>query len=103
MADLNVESNAHFPTDCLDDKQISNNARHFLQRLEQVKAEKTARGLSTQNTQATEDELVDELTEIFEKRFLDHMESNFSVGSVSYDELSFKAWQSRRSSILAQA
>lgn len=67
-----------------------------------MKAGKKARKLCTQDTQATEDELVDELTEIFEKKYLDHMESNYSVMTAAgYDELSFKAWQSCRLSSAA--
>lgn len=50
-----------------------------------------------QNRQSTEMEMVDELTEMFEKKYLDHMETNFSLmNATGDDELSFKAWQSRK-------
>lgn len=90
-----MEHNTYLYAAFLDDKQISNNARYFLQRFAQAKADKLTRKLSKQNRQSTENEIVEELTEMFEKKYLDHMETNFSLMNASDDdELSFKAWQS---------
>lgn len=45
--------------------------------------------------ESTENQIIDELTEMFEKKYLDQMDSSYSVMSASGDdELSFKAWQS---------
>lgn len=80
-------------TGILDDKYISQNVRIFLKCLEQMKMEKTARTQVPEET--TEKELIDELTEMFEKKYLNHMDSSYSVMSASGDdELCFKAWQS---------
>lgn len=75
---------------------ILNNVRSFLKRFEQAKAEKSAREIATsiQTIQPNEDEIIDELTDIFQKKYLDNVDMNFAVMSASCDDdLSFKAWQ----------
>lgn len=56
--------------------------------------ERTARELANQNSEA-EEQMVEKLTRMFSMDCFDHMESSDFDGA-GHDELSFKAWQSRK-------
>lgn len=84
----------------LDDKIISRNARFFLQRLEQAKEDKKKRQLTAQLTETIEDGIIEELTDMFQKKYNDTLESNFAViTATGDDEQSYKTWKSRMYSI----